>query len=73
MEPNDSDWAALDPVARGEAMRTAFSKLMLRISHDIPLLLVVEDMHWIDNASQTALDGTYRMYGKVTDRSFGDL
>ena len=29
---------------------------MLRISHDIPLLLVVEDMHWIDNASQTALD-----------------
>jgi class 3 adenylate cyclase/tetratricopeptide (TPR) repeat protein len=56
VEPNDSDWAALDPVARGEAMRTAVSKLMLRISHDIPLLLVVEDMHWIDNASQTALD-----------------
>jgi len=50
------EWAALSPGERGQRTLDAVKRLILRESQVQPLLLVFEDLHWIDPETQTLLD-----------------
>jgi class 3 adenylate cyclase/tetratricopeptide (TPR) repeat protein len=53
----DPTWQALDPPQRRLRTLDALKRLLLRESREQPLLLVVEDLHWIDSETQALLDG----------------
>jgi predicted ATPase len=52
----DRSWHALDPVQRRQAMREAIRHLLLLESQVRPLLVLVDDLHWIDSETQATLD-----------------
>ena len=52
----ESTWRALDPPQRRQQTLEAVKRLVLRESQVQPLLLVFEDLHWIDTETQTLLD-----------------
>ncbi len=54
--PGDLGWEALDPPQRRQCTLNAITRLLLRESQARPLLLVVEDLHWIDGETQAFLD-----------------
>ncbi len=51
-----SEWNALSAVDRAQRTLEAVKRLLLRESQIQPLLLVFEDLHWIDGETQTLLD-----------------
>jgi class 3 adenylate cyclase/tetratricopeptide (TPR) repeat protein len=53
----DAQWEALDPVQRRQRTLDAVKHLLLRESQGQPVLVVVEDLHWIDAETQALLDG----------------
>jgi class 3 adenylate cyclase/tetratricopeptide (TPR) repeat protein len=53
---DDPTWAALDPPQRRQRTLDACKRLLLRESQEQPLLLVFEDLHWIDAETQALLD-----------------
>jgi class 3 adenylate cyclase/tetratricopeptide (TPR) repeat protein len=55
--PADSPFLALDPPQRRQRTLTALKRVLLRESQVQPLLLVFEDLHWIDSETQALLDG----------------
>jgi predicted ATPase len=50
-------WQALDPLQRRQRTLDACQRLLLRESQVQPLLLVFENLHWIDAETQAFLDG----------------
>ena len=56
MPADDAAWAALDPPQRRQRTLDAVKRLLLRESQVQPLLLVFEDLHWIDAETQALLD-----------------
>ncbi len=52
----DPAWEALDPPQRRQRTLDACKRLLLRESQEQPLLLVCEDLHWIDAETQALLD-----------------
>ncbi len=52
----DPAWDALDPSRRRQRTLDAVKHLVLRQSQAQPLLLVFEDLHWLDSESQAVLD-----------------
>jgi len=52
----DEGWRKLAPPERRQATLDAVKRLLLRESHAQPLLLLVEDLHWIDSETQALLD-----------------
>ena len=52
----DPGWAALDPRERRQRTLDAIRQILLRESQVQPLLLVFEDLHWIDAESQALLE-----------------
>jgi class 3 adenylate cyclase/tetratricopeptide (TPR) repeat protein len=52
----DAQWQALDPVQRRQRTIEAVKRLLLRESQVQPLLVVFEDLHWIDSETQGVLD-----------------
>ena len=52
----DASWQTLDPHQRRQQTLEAVKRLLLRESQVQPLLVAVEDLHWIDNETQTLLD-----------------
>jgi class 3 adenylate cyclase len=52
----DPTWQALDPPQRRQQTLEAMKRLLLRESQEQPLLLVFEDLHWIDTETQALLD-----------------
>jgi predicted ATPase/class 3 adenylate cyclase len=54
--PDDSSFHRLDPAQRRQRTLTALKRVLLRESQVQPLLLVFEDLHWIDTETQTLLD-----------------
>jgi DNA-binding NtrC family response regulator/tetratricopeptide (TPR) repeat protein len=52
----DRGWEMLSPPARRQHTINALKQLLLRESQAQPLLVVVEDLHWIDAETQAALD-----------------
>jgi class 3 adenylate cyclase/tetratricopeptide (TPR) repeat protein len=55
--PQDSAWHALDPRQRRQHTLDGVRRLLLRESQVQPLVLVFEDVHWIDSETQAVLDG----------------
>jgi transcriptional regulator with AAA-type ATPase domain/tetratricopeptide (TPR) repeat protein len=53
---DDAQWQALEPIRRRGAMREAIRQLLLRASQVQPLLVLVEDLHWVDSETQATLD-----------------
>jgi class 3 adenylate cyclase/tetratricopeptide (TPR) repeat protein len=56
VETGDVAWDALDPSLRRHRTLEAIRRLLLREAQVQPLLLVVEDLHWIDAETQAILD-----------------
>ena len=52
----DRHWQDLDPAQRRQRTLEAITSLLLRASQVQPLLLVVENLHWIDAETQAVLD-----------------
>ena len=52
----DQQWQALDPPQKRQRTLDACKRLLFRESQAQPLLLVFEDLHWIDAETQTLLD-----------------
>jgi class 3 adenylate cyclase len=53
---DDPSWQALDPPQRRQRTLDAMKRLLLRESQAQPLLLVFENLHWLDAETQTLLD-----------------
>jgi hypothetical protein len=53
---DDPSWKTLDPPQRRQRTLDAIRHLLLRQSQDRPLLVVFEDLHWIDSETQALLD-----------------
>ncbi len=53
----DAHWQALDPPQRRQRTLDAVKHLVLRESQGQRLLVVFEDLHWIDAETQALLDG----------------
>ena len=54
--PADSPFLTLDPPQRRQRTLEALKRALLRESQAQPLLLVFEDLHWIDSETQAVLD-----------------
>jgi class 3 adenylate cyclase/tetratricopeptide (TPR) repeat protein len=54
--PEDSPFLQLDPVQRRYRTLDALKRILLRESQVQPLLVVFEDLHWIDSETQALLD-----------------
>jgi class 3 adenylate cyclase/tetratricopeptide (TPR) repeat protein len=52
----DAQWEALDPAQRRQRTLEAVKHLLLRESQGQPVLVVFEDLHWIDAETQALLD-----------------
>jgi class 3 adenylate cyclase/predicted ATPase len=53
----DSPFLKLEPAERRRQTFAALKRILLREIEGRPLLLVFEDLHWIDNETQAFLDG----------------
>lgn len=51
----DSAWQAMEPRQRQRAIAAACGALVDAAARDAPLLLLVEDLHWLDQASEAVL------------------
>jgi predicted ATPase/class 3 adenylate cyclase len=54
--PEDSPFLRLDPPQRRQRTLEALKRVLLRESQVQPLLLICEDLHWIDSETQALLD-----------------
>jgi class 3 adenylate cyclase/tetratricopeptide (TPR) repeat protein len=54
---NDAQWERLDPSQRRQTTLESVKRLLLRESQVQPLVVVFEDLHWIDAETQALLDG----------------
>jgi class 3 adenylate cyclase/tetratricopeptide (TPR) repeat protein len=54
--PEESPFRQLDPPQRRQRTLAALKRVLLRESQGQPLLLVCEDLHWIDSETQVLLD-----------------
>jgi predicted ATPase len=53
---DDASWETLDPAQRRLRTLDAIKRLVLREAKEQPLLLIFEDLHWIDGETQALLD-----------------
>src|SRR5438876_5154316 len=53
---DEPQWQALDPPQRRQRTLDALKRVLLHESQVQPLLLVFEDLHWIDTETQALLD-----------------
>jgi DNA-binding winged helix-turn-helix (wHTH) protein/tetratricopeptide (TPR) repeat protein len=53
---DDTAWGALDPGQRRQRTLDAVRRLLLREARKQPVLLIFEDLHWIDGETQALLD-----------------
>ncbi len=52
----DREWQQLEPPQRRDRIVQAIEALTQRKAEDGPLILVVEDLHWVDSETQAVLD-----------------
>src|SRR6516225_7561313 len=53
---DDASWPALDPRQRRRRTLDGVRQVLLREAREQPLLLIFEDLHWIDGETQALLD-----------------
>ncbi|WP_349607601.1 AAA family ATPase [Cupriavidus sp. DF5525] len=56
LPPDDPQWEMASPPQRRKRTLEAVATLVIRASEQRPLILVVEDLHWIDDGTQAVLD-----------------
>ena len=61
----DSAWQNLDPPQRRQRTLDAVKRLLLREAQVQPLLVVFEDLHWIDGETQALLDSIVDSLGSA--------
>jgi tetratricopeptide (TPR) repeat protein len=61
----DEAWQALDPPQRRQRTLDAIKRLLLRESQVQPLLVVFEDLHWVDGETQALLDRLVESLGSA--------
>jgi class 3 adenylate cyclase len=61
----DAAWQTLDAPQRRRRMLDAVKRLLLRESQVQPLLVVFEDLHWIDDETQALLDSLIDTLGSA--------
>jgi len=61
----DAAWQTLDPPQRRRRTLDALKRLLLRESQAQPLLVVFEDLHWIDGETQALLDSLVETLGSA--------
>ena len=61
----DAAWMALDPRRRRQRTLDAIRHLLVRESQVQPLLVIFEDLHWIDGETQALLDGLVEGIGSA--------
>jgi class 3 adenylate cyclase/tetratricopeptide (TPR) repeat protein len=54
--PDDSPFLALDPPQRRQRTLATLKRLLLRESREQPVLVLFEDLHWIDTETQALVD-----------------
>jgi class 3 adenylate cyclase/tetratricopeptide (TPR) repeat protein len=54
--PDDSPFLTLDPPQRRQRTLAALKRVLMRESQVQPMLVVFEDLHWIDSETQALLD-----------------
>src|SRR5262249_47380171 len=62
---NDSGWRAPAPGERRRCMLDGVRYVLLREARQRPLLLIFEDLHWIDNETQAVLDSLVEDLGSA--------
>jgi DNA-binding NtrC family response regulator/class 3 adenylate cyclase/tetratricopeptide (TPR) repeat protein len=62
---DDTSWHRLDPAQRQRQTLDAVKRLLLREAHNQPLLLIFENLHWIDSETQALLDGLVEILGSA--------
>ena len=62
---NDPVWQTLDPTERRRRMLDGVRDLLLREARQRPLLLIFEDLHWIDSETQAVLDSLVESLGSA--------
>jgi len=53
---DDASWQTLEPAQRRQQTLNAVRRLLLREAREQPLLVIFEDLHWIDSETQALLD-----------------
>ncbi len=61
----DAAWQTLDPAQRRQRTLDAVRRLLLREAREQPLLLIFEDLHWIDGETQALLDSLVESLGSA--------
>jgi len=62
---DDPKWNVLDPLQRRLRTLDGIKRLLLRESQVQPLLLIFEDLHWVDGETQSFLDALIESLPKV--------
>jgi class 3 adenylate cyclase/tetratricopeptide (TPR) repeat protein len=62
---DDPAWRGLEPAQRRQHTLDAVKRLLLREAREQPLLVVFEDLHWIDGESQALLDALVDALGSA--------
>lgn len=56
VEPQESAWAALDASERRQRLIDAIRSVLLLAGRAQPLILILEDLHWVDMETQAVID-----------------
>ena len=62
---DDAAWRALDPPQRRQRTLDGVRRVLLREAREQPLLLICEDLHWIDSETQALLDSLVETLGSA--------
>ena len=62
---NDAAWQTLDPGQRRQRTLDAVRRLLLRAARERPVILIFEDLHWIDGETQALLDDLVESLGSA--------
>jgi AAA ATPase-like protein/adenylate/guanylate cyclase family protein len=62
---DDATWQALDPAQRRQRTLDGVKRLLLREAQEQPLLVISEDLHWIDGETQALLDALVESLGSA--------
>jgi class 3 adenylate cyclase/tetratricopeptide (TPR) repeat protein len=61
----DASWHTMDPPQRRQRTLEAVKRLLVREARVQPLLVVFEDLHWVDGETQALLDNLVESVGSV--------
>jgi tetratricopeptide (TPR) repeat protein len=61
----DTAWQAMLPAQRRQQTLDGVKRLLLREAREQPLVVVFEDLHWIDGETQALLDGLVESLGSA--------